>query len=59
MSPITEMREYPWFNGYIAGLWKHSKQVQSPVVLLCSFLDKYPYPPRYMLNSTTTVLQEG
>ena len=45
------------------GLQNHSKQVHTPVALLRSLLDKYPweryeppYPPSYGLNSTTTVL---
>ena len=29
------------------------------VVLLRSLSDKYPYPPRYGLNSTPTILLEG
>ena len=42
-----------------------SKQVRTPVALLCSLLDKYPweryespYRPSYGLNNITTVLQE-
>ena len=40
-----------------------SVQVRTPVMLLCSLSDKYPwerygprYPPSYGLNSTTTLL---
>ena len=44
-------------------LWNRSKRIRTPVVLLRSLSDKYPweryeptYPPSYGLNSTTTVL---
>ena len=54
-----------WCNGQSDGLRDHSKRVCTPVVLLHSLLDKYPweryetsYPPSYGLNSTTTVLLE-
>ena len=43
-----------------------SEQVQTPVTLLRSILDKYPFerykhlnPPGYELNSTTAILLEG
>ena len=46
-----------------AGLQNRTKQVQTPVALLRSLLNKYPwekyeppYPHSYGLNSTTTVL---
>ena len=49
-----------------ARLQNRSKRVRTPVVLLRSLSDKYPwercespYPPSYGLNSTTTVLLEG
>ena len=56
-----------WFNGQSSGLQISSKRVQTPVTLLSSLSDKYPwkryeppYPPSYGLNSTTTVLlKEG
>ena len=55
-----------WCKGKNDGLRYRSKRVRTPVVLLRSYLDKYswekyepPYPPRYGLNRTTTVFQEG
>ena len=55
-----------WCNGYIAGLWKHSKRVRTPVTLLRSLSDKYAgeshephYPLSYGLNSTFILLLAG
>ena len=49
-----------------AGMRNRSKRGRTPVVLLRSLLDKYPweryespYPLSYWLHSTTTVLLEG
>ena len=48
------------------GLWNRSKRVQTPLVLLRSLSDIYPwvryeppYPPSYGLNNTTTLLLKG
>ena len=53
-------------NGYKTGLRNHSVWVWTPVALLHSLSDKYPweryeplYPPSYALNCTTTVFLEG
>ena len=55
----------PWCNGQSDELQNHSKRVRTPVALLSSLLDKYPwekyehlYPPSYRLNSTTIILPE-
>ena len=52
-----------WCNGYSDGLQNRSKRVRTPVALLRSLSDKYPwkryelaYPQSYGLNSTATVL---
>ena len=52
-------------NGYSDGLQNRSKRVRTPVALLRSLSDKYPwernetpYHPSYGLNSTTAVLQK-
>ena len=52
-----------WCNGESDGLRNRSTRVRTPVALLHSLSDKYPweryeppYPPSYGLNSTTTVL---
>ena len=54
---------FSWSNGKSDVLRNRSKRVRTPVALLSSNLDKYPwerfeppYPPSYGLNSTTTVL---
>ena len=55
-----------WCNGFLDGLRNRCKPVRTPVALLQSLSDKYPweryeppYPPSYGLNSTTTALLEG
>ena len=54
-----------WCTGQSDGLQIRSKRARTPFALLRSFSDKYPweryepYPPRYGLNSTITVLLEG
>ena len=51
------------FGDVLDGLRNRCKRVRTPVTLLSLLSDKYPweryeppYPPRYGLNSTTTVL---
>ena len=60
----TQKRVSLWCNGKNAGLRNRSKCIRTPVALLCSLSDKYPwerheppYPP--CLNSLTVVFLEG
>ena len=64
---VSEIPKYSgvssWCNGKSDGLRNHTKQVHTPVTLLHSLSDKYPweryeppYPPSYGLNCTTTIL---
>ena len=53
-------------ESFCGELWPESKQVQTPIMLLCSLSDSYPgeryeppYPSNYGLNSTSTVLLQG
>ena len=61
---LTNLGVCLWCNDDSAGLWNHSKRVQTPVVLIRSLSDIYPweryepsYPPRYGLNSISFVLE--
>ena len=62
-EPVRHLGVSSWCNSLSDGLRNRSKRVRTPVALLHSLLDKYPwesyeppYPVIYGLNSTTTVL---